>query len=568
MAQQLANAFVIEVDGAAVGADANLLSVVVDDALHLPDLFAITFRDPGRDLLTKVRAKVGARVKVQVRNDAEPAPVLLLDGEVTAVEAVIDSAGRVVIVRGYDLSHRLHRGRTTVGYHNVTHADVAVTVAKRVGLKPGTIEPTSPVHDHVAQVDQSDAELLDALAAEVGYEVVVEGDRLHFRKPTRAAGSASGVDLSHDEPLDLIVGSSLVRLHAAVRAAGQVAEIEARGWDTTTKKALMSRAPVEATTSVTGITPADLAAPFGSPSWTVPALRLGTQAEVDREAKVVAHGVGGSMTELEGTARGNPRLRPGACVKVALAGAPFDGSHVLTSVRHAFDPIDGYLSHFTVSGTEDRSLLSLGTVGRGRGAGSGGVAPAVVDDVDDPDHSCRVRLRFPWLHEDYVTDWVRTVQLGAGDRRGFAWLPDAGDEVLVAFEEGDLARPYVVGGLYNGVDAPLEAPKVDAATRAVDTRQIVSRAGHRITFTDSDGAEGIEITTGGGAATVVLDETGRTIEVRSEGDVSITAEGALRLDARGHLTLHGASVAIDADSTLDLTGGSVTSVKGSVVQLN
>ena len=566
MAQQLANAFVIEVDGTPLGTDANLLSVVVDDALHLPDLFAVSFRDPGRDVLTKTKAKVGARVKLKVRSDAEPAPVLLLDGEITAIEAVIDSAGRIVIVRGYDLSHRLHHGRTTVGYHNVTHADVATTVAKRVGLKPGVIEPTSPVHDHVAQVDQSDAELLDLLATEVGYEVVVEGDQLHFRKPTRAAGSASGVDLSHDEPLDLIVGSSLVRLHAAVRAAGQVAEIEARGWDTTTKKPLMSRAPVEATTSDTGTTPAQIAAIFGSPTWTIPALRLGTQAEVDREAKVVAHGVGSSMTELEGTARGNPRLRPGACVKVALAGPPFDGSHVLTSVRHSFDPIEGYVSHFTVSGTEDRSLLSLGSVGRERS--SGGVAPAVVDDVDDPKHQCRVRLRFPWLHEDYVTDWVRTVQLGAGDQRGMAWLPEPGDEVLVAFEEGDLARPYVVGGLYNGVDSPLQAPSIDGATRAVNARHIVSRTGHRITFTDQDGAKGIEITTGGGAATVVLDETGHKIEVRSQGDVAITATGGITLDATAGLTLHGATVAINADTNLDLVGGAVTSVKGSVVQLN
>ena len=74
--------------------------------------------------------------------------------------------------------------------------------------------------------------------------------------------------------------------------------------------------------------------------------------------------------------------------------------------------------------------------------------------VRDSSSLARVKLSFPWLSDDYVTDWARTLHPGAGNSRGFTVLPEVGDEVLVAFEQGDLGRPFVLGGLFNGVDKP------------------------------------------------------------------------------------------------------------------
>ena len=79
---------------------------------------------------------------------------------------------------------------------------------------------------------------------------------------------------------------------------------------------------------------------------------------------------------------------------------------------------------------------------------------AQVSDANDPMQQGRVKLTFPWLSETYVSDWARTVQPGAGKDRGAMVLPEVGDEVLVLFEQGDIRRPYVLGGLYNGVDTP------------------------------------------------------------------------------------------------------------------
>src|SRR5689334_20529628 len=87
-----------------------------------------------------------------------------------------------------------------------------------------------------------------------------------------------------------------------------------------------------------------------------------------------------------------------------------------------------------------------------------GVFPAKVTDIKDPDSQGRVKIALPWSPDDgsgYQV-WARLAVLMAGNNRGTWFVPDTDDEVLVAFEGGDPRRPYVVGALWNGSDAPPE----------------------------------------------------------------------------------------------------------------
>ena len=125
---------------------------------------------------------------------------------------------------------------------------------------------------------------------------------------------------------------------------------------------------------------------------------------------------------------------------------------------------------------------------------------AQVSDANDPQKQGRVKLTFPWLSDTYVSDWARTVQPGAGKDRGALVLPEVGDEVLVLFEQGDIRRPYVLGGLYNGVDTPPSGSPtlIDGSSGAINRRSLVSRRGHRIDLIDEDGrTEGITLSTTG-----------------------------------------------------------------------
>lgn len=139
-----------------------------------------------------------------------------------------------------------------------------------------------------------------------------------------------------------------------------------------------------------------------------------------------------------------------------------------------------------------------------------GMVTATVTHLDDPGGQGRVRLSYPWLHEDSESTWARVVSPMAGPDRGMVFRPEVGDEVLVAFEHGDMRRPYVLGALWNGQDAMPEDRGADADN---DVRLIKSRSGHLIVFDDTDGSERITIT----------DQSGNKVELHGDG-VTITSD--------------------------------------------
>ena len=104
------------------------------------------------------------------------------------------------------------------------------------------------------------------------------------------------------------------------------------------------------------------------------------------------------------------------------------------------------------------------------------VANALVTDVKDPLRQGRVKLRFPWLDDTYVSDWTRTVQFGGVKRRRLIVPLDVDDEVLVAFDRGALDHPFVIGGLYNGKDKPgaVDVPAVRRAPAAGRVRHTLA----------------------------------------------------------------------------------------------
>lgn len=171
-----------------------------------------------------------------------------------------------------------------------------------------------------------------------------------------------------------------------------------------------------------------------------------------------------------------------------------------------------------------------------------GVAMALVSNAKDPLKLGRVRLRFPWLSDTYESDWCRVAQLG-GVRGGGLILPEVGDEVLCAFDRGSLEHPYVLAGLYNGIDKPTPQtdglPAVDPTSGRVNWRSIASRSGHTVELVDAKSRmkSGIRLQTGNGKLTVHMDETRTQVTIRSDGSVSITGTRNVSIKAGGNLSL-------------------------------
>ena len=454
-------------------------------------------------------------------------------------------------------------------------------MASRAKLKPGQITSTSVTFDHVTQANERDWDFLTRIGREVGFEVSVTDGKLNFRAPASSSGAPSSGNLDAEDDLRLQVGANLLFLRAVLTAAEQVEEVQVRGWDPKQKQ-VVAHSEQAATASIENASgPDKMAKAFPSNPFVSTGVPYATDREVEAAAKALAEEVASGFAEMEGQARGNPKLRAGAAVHVGLLGDPFDGKYVLTSTTHRHDSDEGYVTEFVVSGRRERSLLGLtggagGSGGSGAGTSIDGVVVAQVDDVDDPDHQYRVRVKFPWLDDRYVSDWCRVTATGAGKDRGFVVLPEVGDEVLVAFEQGDMRRPYVVGGLYNGTDTPNLGPGslLDASSKAVDTRLFTSRAGHQLVFQDGDRQRSITLQTAAGNK-ILFDDTGKVIEVTGVGDLKITADGGITIEATRAVTLKGQSVTVEAQSNVTVKGAQVaieangpTKVSGNPIQLN
>jgi uncharacterized protein involved in type VI secretion and phage assembly len=158
------------------------------------------------------------------------------------------------------------------------------------------------------------------------------------------------------------------------------------------------------------------------------------------------------------------------------------------------------------------------------------------------------------------------VQVGAGPNRGAVMLPEVNDEVLVAFEQGDWRRPYVLGGLYNGVDKPnLGSGLIDGSSGAVKRRGIVSKQGHMLVFFDDSSKDGVALLTADKGLKVSLNKGSTTVKITSNGhvkiegsqEVSVKAGTGLAVEAGSKLSLKGPSIEIKADADVSVSGTSV-----------
>ncbi|HEU4420993.1 MAG TPA: VgrG-related protein [Pilimelia sp.] len=545
-------------------------SVVVETDAGGPDSCRIVLDDPAREVLASSGIDLHAELSVSAGRTGEQTGVEVFTGLVYHLGFEYDDRGAFSTVVAYDRSYDLYNGRHTATYQNVTDSDLATKLAQQVGLRTGQVEATSVVHDHVSQVNETHWEFLTRRAREIDYTLRVTGSQLDFSRSTEADEAPEPGDFESVERLALVPGGNLEQLSARVTAAQQVTEVEVRGWDVKNKRAIVATAPARSRGAKLKDSADAVAGKFGSARHVTVDLPLSSQAECDAVAGAQAERLAGTCVYAEGVAQGDPRIVSGAAVSLGQTGGRFDGKVTVSRARHTWD-VGGYRTSFSVSGVHDRSVRGLvtGDAGRSGPQRIGGVVLGIVTNASDPEARGRVKLRFPWLSEEYESDWARVVQIGAGDKRGLHLLPEVNDEVLVSFEHGDTRRPYVVGGLFNGVDAPPFPDAVDTGSGKVQVRGLRTRAGHELIFTDTEGKERIELRTKDKKVTVVLDATDGGLRIDTEGDVKLTAKGNATLTAKKDLTIDATGAGkITAKRGLTLESSGEVTVRGKMIKLN
>ena len=192
-----------------------------------------------------------------------------------------------------------------------------------------------------------------------------------------------------------------------------------------------------------------------------------------------------------------------------------------------------------------------------------GVAVGVVTNNQDSEGLGRVKVRFPWLSDEDESHWARVLTPMAGNQRGLYFLPEVDDEVLVAFQHGDIRFPYILGALWNGKDKPPESNN-----GANNLRTIKSRSGHIIRLDDTADAEKIEIIDKN-KNSIIVNTAKNTITVAADADITIqSTKGKLILQGNDIEMKSQAGVKVEASQGMELKAGSQLNIKGSVVNIN
>jgi len=177
-----------------------------------------------------------------------------------------------------------------------------------------------------------------------------------------------------------------------------------------------------------------------------------------------------------------------------------------------------------------------------------GVYPGLVVQLRDPvpPQMSQVAIQLPWLDDDHGLElWARYAGPASGTASGAWFLPDIGDEVLVAFEGGDLRRPYVLGALWNRRDAPPETLEAGAASQP---RSITTRGGARILLEDGPEGGRISIETPWGHSLLLATgpDGGETRVRDAAGSELRLAGGEVSIQAALRVTVSASTVELDA----------------------
>ena len=484
----------------------DILEISVEESLHLPAMFTLVFYNPyysgtPQDVPWKHQTlfEFGTPIKIGFSSSSTQDPTYadkgyqgnIIDGEVTAMETCFYGDSQApIIIRGYDCSHRLHRGRYNRSFQNMSDTDIVKKIATEVNIPCGTLNASGGPYGYsdidgadgyIFQENQTNMEFLRERAARIGFELFVQDGKLNFRKPV--ANSTLQLKWLED------INSFSVR----VTSAEQVSQTEVRAWDYKNKLAIVADRTAEQVITATGsgkgsATPPKFRQP--QPKMIVVNQPMFVSDEADIMAQALCNELGGEFVYADAKGIGNPLIRAGIVVTLQNMGPKYSGDYYVTETRHLYRD-RFYSTEFSVRGLRGGDFLSTLSPPTRLQPGQTFLIGLVTDNKD-PNGWGRVRVKFPTLTEEHTSYWARMVTIGAGPKRGFDCLPEIDDEVLVGFENGDIHRPFIIGSVWNGKDAPpAHVSNSVVATGAtmgqVRLRTFKTRKGHILQFVDQDG---------------------------------------------------------------------------------
>jgi len=249
-----------------------------------------------------------------------------------------------------------------------------------------------------------------------------------------------------------------------------------------------------------------------------------------------------NLVFVKGKSR-DPELKIGGRARLADINGKAMETYRIIDIKHIHEGGDDYYNEFVGIPDLFNAAPYIDTDAVPRSSEQ----PARVLDNNDPMGMGRIRVQFPWQEgKNQKTPWIRMIQPHSGSGKGFHFIPETGEEVLVGFEGGNAEKPFVIGTHYNGSEIS------SYHTPGNDKKVIHTRSGTKIILNDAEGSIFIEDPSGN---TYLMDGKGN-INVNAPNDMNFTAGKNLNINVGENMTISvGQNISTNAGNNIGVTAG-------------
>lgn len=432
-------------------------------------------------------------------------------------------------VSGYSDTFLLESDHTCASWCNKSLSDIVKELTDKSGVKALVSPETKSKLEYECQYEETNFRFIQRLARQYREWLYYDGQNLVFGKPQ----SGSATKLTYGEELSVLdVCSQALARPVKGSSYHSVNDQTYNGQspDAAAGQNTLGQAAFDSTLSL-----------FTAPAVQRAEPRITNKGELDAyfQRKQQSDTAASSFVTGESDCRA---LKVGSIIDVNTAIHTGIGIHVknsigtyiITEITHIAGMGDSYQNYFTALPSSVPSLpcpdVPLPVAH---------TQQAVVVSNDDPKKLGRVQVRMNWQTGSMQTSWIRvlTPDAGTSDKvsanRGFVFIPEKGDQVMVAFRYDDPNRPFVLGSLFHGKSGT-------GGGSSNKTKSLTTRSGCTVTLDDEKGS------------VTIADPTGSTVILN--GDKTIT------IDAKDKITIHSKEIEIHADEKIRIEGDSEVEV--------
>lgn len=490
------------------------------------------FFDPGEEVSISARRKNGAMTK-------------LFSGVVISQTIQVMSGSSRLCIELTDKAHAMTMRRRSFVYRKKADSDVIGQLATESGLSVKKKDSTAPKHEELVQYNCSDWDFCLSRAEANGLILLVSDGTLSAVQPKLGS-----------QELEITYGISNV-LDIELKADARALYGSVKGFHYDAKKRALSP---PADSAVSPANPGSLRASGIAKSLGVKELNL-VSPVASLKAEVEAWAKGAMIRSRLSLVQGRIRVEEekiatlGSSIKLTGFGKVFNGKAFVSGVRHSIQGgmwTTDYQLGLSSETLMDRAQVS-NPLGSGLLPGVQGLQIGTVESIlEDPGKEFRVKVKLLGLNQADNMLWARLALPDAGKKRGFNFLPEKDDEVVVGFLNGDPRQPIILGSLFSS-GLPPQFP----AKKENNIKGIVSRTGVGMVIDDKEMKMRLTSAVDKDEQMILINKKNKSIHI-----IDNLNKNTVKLDSKGITFTSAKNMTIDVKGDLKLTAKGKVNIKG------